>query len=610
MTFVPQPYEQFVSDLLTSLTGGRSREEHQYVGSGESYQLTARNIFAETLRVAGERNETFATFEAGIDYLYDADANAIRWKPGGRQPDDRSYFYVSYYTQEAPRRLTDRNPGSVTTTLAEAFSRELAVLHRQMSGIYESAFVDLAAGSALDHVVALLGLIRKNARFASGEVLFKRSSPSPGDIAIPAGTVVSAATGQNFETTDKRTLRRGQLAVTVPIRAQVEGPPGRVDAAAITNINRPIFGIDSVVNEAATFFASDKETDEELRRRARGTLERAGKSTVDAIRYALIEDLPEVSDANIQVVEKPETPGYVEVRLGIDQPASPDLVARVEESIFNARPAGVRVLHNLPTGAGGGGAVPDITRPEALADLGAQGGIPDLSRLSEATLESMPSAVLRVRVEVFLRLADANLSAAQKESIEDGARSTVVDYLAALPMGAPLVANKLLGRLIAPDTVADVKLLVGAAAADGHFESVAGNLDTSGRKARAEAVFVGLMEELVRLDVIARVEKAATATADAAITDAGQTAVAQQVAAVVLRATSAVARADVLAAVRAGLTLAAPDLQLIADNPVVVNARYEETGRLLNDTDTVPLAEHERAVLDAVTLKLQGELDG
>src|SRR5439155_21367623 len=109
--------------------------------------------------------------------------------------------------------------------------------------IYQSAFLETASGTALDHVVALLSLVRKDAKFASGEVLFKRSSPAAGDIAIPAGTLVSTDQGQNFETSDKRTLRRGQLSVTVPIRAQVEGPPGKVESGLIKNINRPIFGI-------------------------------------------------------------------------------------------------------------------------------------------------------------------------------------------------------------------------------------------------------------------------------------------------------------------------------------------------------------------------------
>src|SRR5262249_934847 len=159
---------------------------------------------------------------------------------------------------------------------------------------YQSAFVELATGSALDHVVALLGLTRKDAKFASGEAVFKRTTPAPGDIAIDTGTLVSTDQGQNFETTDKRTLRKGPLAVSVPIRAQVDGPAGKVDAGAITNMNRPIFGIESVLNEAATFFANQQETDEELRRRLQGTLERAGKSTLDAIKYALIEDIPEI----------------------------------------------------------------------------------------------------------------------------------------------------------------------------------------------------------------------------------------------------------------------------------------------------------------------------
>ena len=36
---------------------------------------------------------------------------------------------------------------SVTRTLAEAFAREFAVLHKQMETIYGSAFVDLADGA-------------------------------------------------------------------------------------------------------------------------------------------------------------------------------------------------------------------------------------------------------------------------------------------------------------------------------------------------------------------------------------------------------------------------------------------------------------------------------
>jgi len=613
MSFVAQPYEQFVSDLLTSLTGGMSREEHRFIGPEETYTFTTTNVIEDTIRIAGELNESFAAFERGIDYTYDAATNGVRWKQGGTQPDDRSYFYVSYYPQEGQHRLTDRNPGSVTTTLAEAFSRELAVLHRQMRGIYESAFVDLATDSALDHVVALLGLARKNARFASGEVLFKRTSPATGDVTIPSGTLISTDQGQTFETTNKRTLRRGQLSVTAPIRAQVEGTPGKVDAGLIKNVNRPIFGIDSVVNEAATFFATQKETDEELRRRARGTLERAGKSTVDAILYALIEDLPEITEANIQVVEKTETPGYVEVRLGLDATASPDLVARVEDSIFSARPAGVRVVHNLPTGSQTGSArqAEDITRATALADLKAHGDLPDLNKLPDSVLSSMPDGVLRLRTEVFLRLAGTNLTAAQKESIEEDARSSVVDYIDGLPMGAPIIYSKLLSRIVAPDTIQDASLLIGAEAAR-QFFSFTANLDTGGRKTKADTTFVGLMQENVTIDVIVRVERNAASPAGSApkITDSLQTSATSAVNLILSAGKNGVSKQAIVDAVRGAIASGTPDLQLIADNPVVVNATYEETGRTLNDTDQVALAEHEMPLLGKLTLKFQGDLDG
>ena len=317
MTFVAQPYERFVDDLLLSLTGGITREEHRFVGRDRPYSLAVPGAYPPSARVYGQRAEAFTTFDQGIDYTFDAEATAITWKPEGRSPDEGSHFYVSYDRLEARRRLTDRNPGSVTTTLAESFGRELAVLHRQMEEIYRSAFVDLASGSSLDHLAALLSLTRRDAKFASGEVLFQRTTPAPGDIAIPTGTLVSTADGVSFETTDLRTLRRDHLSVVAPIRAIREGPAGKVAPGAITQVNRPLFGLESVLNERATAFASERGSDDELRRRIKGTLERAGKSTVDAIRYALIEELPEVTEANVQVIERAESPGFVDVRLGL-----------------------------------------------------------------------------------------------------------------------------------------------------------------------------------------------------------------------------------------------------------------------------------------------------
>lgn len=457
MTFVAQPYERFVDDLLLALTGGVTREEHRFVGADRPYGLATPGAYGPSVRVYGQRGERFRVFEQGIDYDLDAEPAAVRWRADGGLPDEGSFFYVSYDLL-GDRRLTDRNAGSVTTTLAEAFGRELAVLHRQMEEIYWSAFVNSATGSSLEHLAALLGLARKDARFASGQVLFTRGTPAPGDIAIPAGTLTSTLQGQNFETVDDRTLRRGQLSVVAPVRAGQEGPAGQVPAGAIVQVNRPIFGVDAVVNDRPTAFATQKESDDELRRRIRGRLERAGKSTADAIRYALIEELPEATDANVQVVEQPGAPGFVEVRLGVGGAADPDLARRMEETIFTARPAGVRVTHNLPTGT------PSQSASRVAAGQGVPRGVAEVASLPRDLLDRQPQGSLELRVQVLVRLAERNLAVAQKERITDDIRARLVDYVQALPMGSELVHAKLLARVVEPDDIADAILLVGTRA--------------------------------------------------------------------------------------------------------------------------------------------------
>ena len=98
MTFTAQPYEQFVDDLLTALTGGTIREEHLYVGLEEPYSLAFPDPLAASIKVFGQRNEAFMLFEAGIDYRFDAEESALVWQEKGRRPDDHSYYYVNYYT--------------------------------------------------------------------------------------------------------------------------------------------------------------------------------------------------------------------------------------------------------------------------------------------------------------------------------------------------------------------------------------------------------------------------------------------------------------------------------------------------------------------------------
>ncbi|MGD2089602.1 MAG: baseplate J/gp47 family protein [Candidatus Aminicenantes bacterium] len=646
MTFVAQPYQQFVEDLVTGLTGGLTREEHQFLVNEESYTLAAPDVNKRTITVFGQSNRAFVKFEPGIDYEYQPEEGAIYWKSQGKQPDDRSFFYINYYLQQGYSRLSDRNPGSVISILSEAFGREFAVLHQEMELIYRSGFVDLAEGASLDHVAALLGLTRKDARFAGGEVLFKRGTPAEGDITIATGTLVSTNQGQNFETTDKRTLRKGQLSVVCPIRAQAEGPAGQVEAGAITIVNRPIFGIEAVLNEKPSFFATAKETDEEFRRRIKGALERAGKASLNAIKYSLIEEIPEVKEGSLQVTEKPEVPGMVEVKFGWEPGGDADLVRRIEESIFNSRAAGVRVVHNLSTRTKSPAAQRAEARqptipteettpaPEAQTQPEKKRKKQQVVHLPAEVLEKMPEGIMPMRVEVFLSLAEANLSASQKESIQDQVREIILDYIEALPMGNPVIYNKLLGRIIQADDILDADVMLGTKQGIGNLQYRA-NLATDGRKARIDDplrdVFVALMEEVVFISLTVLIEPKKNLVS----TEGKQT---LQPGVEEIEPKNDMISAEVKQTLQQGVEdiindglmgsnrkLSKPVLkekiaqyitqndlpvQLKEGDPLVLDVEFEETGRVLKHTDEVLWEDYHTPQLQDLTIKEQGVLDG
>lgn len=631
MTFVAHPYERFVDDLLTALTGGVIREEHLFTGIEDSYVLAQPDALEATIRVFGERGQAYAVFEPGIDYRFRPDGQAIQWEIGGRPPDIQSHFYVTYDVADAVPRLTDRNPGSVVSVLASGFAREFAVLHRQMQMIYESAFVDLATGSSLDHVAALLALTRRDARFAVGEVLFKRSTPAEGDIFVPPGTLVSTAEGEVFETTAGRTLRRGQLSIVVPIRAQVEGPSGVVEAGRITVANRPIFGLESVVNEQATAFATARETDEELRRRIRGTLERAGRSTLESIRLALVEQVPTITAANISVTEDPRQAGLVDIRIGgLD--ANDELIRDVEAAILDARAAGIRVRHNLagppppvPATVATNGSAPPVP-PGPIEPVSAAVGpgvaVPVSSPLpaDRAPAATSPEeATLPLRIEILIALAKSGLSVVEREAIEEGVRHDVADYIARLPMGATLVYNKLLALILRSDEIADATLTVLLAnAPDG--PRYTRNLAAPDRKmalAVADAVVVELMQQRVLFDVRIALEPSTAADGEGAAGEPSgpeTPAVPPALRDGVRRAIEGIlggSRVVARNAIREALpmVLAGTGFQLAGRDPVVLNARYEETGRLLDAVEEVALEEHELAALGELAVEPQEASD-
>lgn len=200
--------------------------------------------------------------------------------------------------------LSDYEVGSVTRTLQESFAWEMAALYEKMNLVYLSAFVDTAEGGHLDKVVAILGLKRGEPEFALGQVVFERDK---GDepITIPVSTLVGTVETPElpqklYQTTENALLDKGQTTVQVPVQALIAGENQDAPVGAVSIMPRPIPGVKGVSNTGEILLVGKKrETDDELRRRAKNTLLSSGKATTVAIESALLA-LPGVTDVQVR----------------------------------------------------------------------------------------------------------------------------------------------------------------------------------------------------------------------------------------------------------------------------------------------------------------------
>jgi hypothetical protein len=358
----------------------------------------------------------------------------------------------------------------------------------------------------------------------------------------------------------------------------------------VTILNRPIFGIEAVMNERPISFSRTRETDEAFRTRIRGALERAGKGTVGAIAKTLTAAVPEITAANLQVEEDPTQPGLVRVRVGLSDP-TPALVARVEAALFEARPAGVRVIHNLAPAAASpaaGGPGPSVAVPAAEV----------------ATLEGDPgSPVVALRVDATLRFADpAGLAAAERERLMREARERLVAHVAAVPMGREVVLNRLIAAVLVEQSVLDVALgygLKGGAV-------LSGNLATTNKKVELtpEDVILRLAGEAIWIDLVLTLEARPNATPGPI--EAQRPALEAAATAAMVAAKGALTRADLASALSDALS--GSPWMLASDAELGFVADYEETGQRVDGADEVTLDPHHAVALRWLDIRMEDAL--
>ena len=481
MSFVAEPYADVVDNLLTALTGGVVYEDQIFNPKVMAYSLAHPPADVNTIKISGSLNQEFHVFVPDQDF--ETTPGEIAWleDEGANQPDEGTRFYINYYPGVGYLQplLTDRNTGSVTSLLAESFAREFALLSKRLQQVYLAGFVDTAENRSLDQVTAILGIERKTAQYAVGNVVFSRETPSPADIFIPEGFLVSTEepVGEEelpaaFETTAQRLLRKSQLSITVPVRAMNKGEPGLVEANMITLMNRPLLGIDKITNPDQTTFGTEPETDEQLRQRAKAQLERAGKTTLKALKYALLairaqsgDKISQLKETDIKIEEDfSQGPGLVRILLDADD-SNPNLVREVNRAIFETRAAGIAVVHNLNQPGDGETPGPgtDTGVDEATeAALAVRAALEEAGAAEpDTTGEEMEKPIVDLKkIEVTLSLTisfvEISLKEPEKEAIASAVREAVSGYFESLPIGGKVVMNQVITAVMNVEGVADI----------------------------------------------------------------------------------------------------------------------------------------------------------
>lgn len=434
MSFRRRNYAEVMDNLLTSVVKGVSAEQHPFPPSDAQEAPYAHSLerspAADIIAVYGSRNGQSYAFVKDKDYVLSEDGSQLQWmEEGAKLPDKGTVLHVNYLPESVTRTLNDVHVGSVLRTLAESIGLEIARLYAQLEAVYKSAYIDTAAGRALDNVVALLGTHRVKAGRFSGEIEFSRTPGSRGSIYIPAGTRVMTVDGNvEYEITATVTVVDGQNTARVIARDVEENTQG-VAADELTVLAKPITGIVGVTNPAPTAVTNADETDEELKTRSKNFLHGSERATLGAIKEAVAKQgiLADVEEVERELFDVEDNQikikvGQVKVIPHVDK-LEPEISQRINTAISDSRPVGVNVF-------------------------------------LDESVKAPTKVDLTLRIVTSTDLLEQDLRSAQ-ESV----REKIGDYFSRLPINEPGSVNRIIGLVLGISEIQDMQII--EAKADG-----------------------------------------------------------------------------------------------------------------------------------------------
>lgn len=327
--------------------------------------------------------------------------------------------------------LTVRSPLGLFLRI---FAWMLNILFSVLEDVYNSRFIDTAAGTSLLNLGRSIGLRVLSAQRATGYITVTGTSGTW----VPAGWLVQTTAGIRFYVVTETEIGASGTA-TVPVRCTEAGPDGNVAAGSVTTITNPgaVSGIESVTNPAAFTGGRERETDAEFRDRYYRSVDYAGGVNADAIRAALLQNVDGIMDARVFENDTDETDGDGLPPHSIEAVVYGGLDSEIAAQIYALRSAGIQTVGSV--------SVPVITA----------------SGTTKAIRFNRP-----VPVRVWVRIAGLRTGRSFPRDGIEQLRAAVVDYIGSqesggVGVGETLYFQRLPAVLYSVPGVLDFDLAIG-----------------------------------------------------------------------------------------------------------------------------------------------------
>ncbi len=482
MPYVPKEYRDIADAILSQIASGVVEQKFTYLPDGGEYALSYPEEKA-VVKVEGSLDGYPHVFTKGLDYA--VSGHALKWLAGAK-PDSNTPFTV-YHMTGAPADITDINPGSVVRTIVEAIAVEMDFLYAQMDAVYESSFIDTASDQALDLVVAMLGVKRKPAEHATGDVTFG-SYGEPKVLDVLKEAVV-------FDGKESFALKNGMVKGIKAVEGQAggasilfaDGPDFRLDKDRIVWLpsgKRPdkssVFYVnysyyEKVIVPKDSVVSTYSRNSENIRsfktiREALLTKNPAGKWEIDIPVIAEVPGragnafsgsitmMPAAIPGIDYVVNKTDIMGGVEIE------SDEELRARAKRAMERAGKATTRALQLAVQGVEGvSGEVIVIDQPDGvpgIIQVIATGG--DKAEIEKA-IEETRSAGIRVEfkrpvsVPLDVRLMVYTAPGIDRDAARQAVDAAVRKYFASLEIGDDVIISRIIEAAVSVAGVRDAR---------------------------------------------------------------------------------------------------------------------------------------------------------